>query len=185
MGIFIGILLLGIVGFFVHIAISKKPRTQFRIVELLLLYQLLFSVGAASLLSFFGLTLMPEFVAHYSGWRPGQFEQLLANVNLAFSVLGAMCIWLRGKFWTAVVIGSSIWLLGDAIWHVIDAFRNHNWAPGNVGILLYTDFLIPIVLCVLLSFYLKLKKAEQKKVQVPVPVKVKSKPVYQDEPIEE
>src|ERR1700732_3326318 len=98
--VFLSILAFSIIGFFIHIGLTKEKLTKQRIVELLLLYQLVFSVGLTSILAFFGLYFMAQYVADYTGWPKCPFEYQLANVNLAFGVLGILCIWLRGNFWT-------------------------------------------------------------------------------------
>lgn len=151
--IFLGILAIGLVCFFIHLFTSKEPKTPLRIVELFLVYQLVFSVGLTSLLAFYGLTFMTDFVAAFSGWPTCPFAKLLGNVNLAFSVLGILCIWFRGNFWLATILGCSIWLLGDAVTHIIDMIVNHNYAPGNIGATLYTDILIPLVLLATYALY--------------------------------
>lgn len=152
MSIFLGIYLLSFLGFIVHYLLIK-PIGKERVIELMLLYQLVFNIGLLGILSFFGLTFMPDVAADYVGWSPCRFQQELANVNLGYGVLGILSIWLRGHFWTAIVIGASIWLFGDGVHHFFDAILNHNLAPGNLGILFYTDLLIPITLVVLLLLY--------------------------------
>jgi len=156
--IYIAILALGVIGFFIHLYISEIPRTPFRVLELFMTYQLVFSIGLSSFLAFYGLAFLPNFVAAYTGWPASPFEELLANVNLGYGVLGIMCIWFREHFWTATIVGSSIWLLGDAGEHIYDALVNNNYAPGNVGVPLYTDIIIPFVLLTCLPFYHSLRK---------------------------
>lgn len=93
--VYISILILGLLGFFIHLFASKEPKTPLRVVELFLLYQLVFNVGLTSVLAFYGLTFMTDFVAAFSGWPTCPFAKLLGNVNLAFAVLGFLCIWYR------------------------------------------------------------------------------------------
>lgn len=155
MFIFIGLLCLSIVGFAIHLWRDQEPRTYARVIDLLLLYQLVFSVGATSLLAFFALSLMPGYIAAYTGWPECPFEQQLANVNLGYAVLGFLCIWLRDHFWTATVLGFSIWIFSDGIAHLSDAVRHNNYADGNVGVPLYTDIIVPAILVVLLILRLR------------------------------
>jgi hypothetical protein len=159
--IYITILALGVIGFFIHLFVSKEPKTPLRIVRLFLLYQLVFSVGFSSLLAFFGLMFMSDFVAAYSGWPACPFEKLLANVNLGYAVLGIMCIWRGDEFWLATIIGISIWLLADGIAHLAYMILNHNFTPGNIGVPLYTDIIVPIVLIILYAVYQHLKKSQR------------------------
>lgn len=163
MFIYIIILALGIVGFFIHLFASSEPKTLLRVVRLFLLYQIIFSVGLPSLLSFFGLTFMQQFVADYSGWPACPFEQLLGNVNLSFFVLSFLCIWRSDDFWLATILGVSIWLLADGVSHIVDMIRNHNYAPGNVGVPLYTDIIVPIILLILYAWYQHLKRKSSPK----------------------
>lgn len=146
---------LSFLGFFLHLWRDPKPHTKGRVVELLLLYQLIFNVGVMSLLGFYGHTFIAEQVATYLGWQASPFQQELANANLGFAVLGFLSIWLRGHFWTATIIGSSIWLIGDAIDHVLHIVLHNNYSAGNVGFPLFSDFLSPVLLIVLLILYLK------------------------------
>ena len=158
MFIYIMILALGVIGFFIHLFVSKEPQTPLRIVRLFLLYQLVFSVGLTSLLAFIGLTFMTDFVAVYSGWPACPFEKQLGNVNLGYAALGILCIWRGDEFWLATIIGLSIWLIGDGIGHIADMIVNNNYTPGNVGVPLYTDIIVPIALLILYAVYQRLKK---------------------------
>lgn len=159
MALFLSIYLFSVIGFLIHLfTLDKAERTRARVIELLLLYQLVFNVGITSFFAFIGFSLMPEYVATYIDWTACQFEQEMANVNLAFSVLGILCIWLRGNFWTATVLGFSIWIFTDGIHHLYEMFDKHNYAPGNVGVPLVTDLVIPTILMILLAFYLRERK---------------------------
>jgi len=153
MGIILVLFFGSFLAYFIHMALSKKQRSTHEKIELLLLYQIVFNVGLISFLSFYGFIFLPELVAEKLGWPTCPFQHEMGNVNLAFGVLGIMAIWWRGNFWTAIVIGVSIWLLGDAVGHLVDMHQNNNYAPGNVGIPLYTDIAIPVVLLILWGFW--------------------------------
>ncbi len=151
---FISIYVIGILGSLYHIyTLPSQKRTSAKILELLLLYQIVFSLGITSLVAFLGLTFMAEYIAELTQWPACPFEQQLANVNLAFGVLGLMSIYYRGDFWLAVILGFSIWILGDGIHHLYHALREHNLSAGNIGVPLWTDFIVPLVLLALLFYY--------------------------------
>lgn len=156
MGFFLSIYVFGVIGFLIHcFRLSPQECTWPRILELLLLYQIVFSLGITSLMSFFGLTFMADYVAAFTGWPSCPFEQQLANVNLGYGVLGVLSIWFRGLFWTATIIGFSVWILGDGFHHLTLAFTQNNWTDGNVGVPLWTDFIVPTILLILLFFHHK------------------------------
>lgn len=160
MWFFLVILSFSIIGFLIHAYFSKEPLTKFRIVELLLLYQLVFSVGAASLLGFFGLAFMGKHVAEILGWPECPFQVELANVNLGYGVLGIMCIWFRKYFWLATAIGFSIWIFADGIHHLLDRFLTNNEALSDIPMI--TDFLVPGFLIVLTTLYFRYMSEQEK-----------------------
>lgn len=146
---------LSVVGCLIHLYFDRRPIRAGRLVELILLYQIVFNVGVASLLAFFGLIFLPDIVAEHIGWEKSPFQHELANANLGYAVLGILAIWIRGHFWTAIILGVSVWLLGDAIGHLYHGYVLHNHSPGNTGILVYSDIFIPVILLTLLVPFLK------------------------------
>lgn len=160
MYVIVGIHLLGVIAFLIHFFGSKEPKTPFRIAELFLVYQLFFSVGIISLIAFIALAFMPEMVAKTLDWPTCPFQEELGNVNLAFAVLGFLAVWIRGHFWTATILGLSIWLLGDAYGHIREMIVNHNYSDGNAGVPLWTDIIVPVILLIALGFYLYYGKEE-------------------------
>lgn len=148
------IIVFSFVGFFIHLMKSKQPKTKGRVVELLLLYQLVFNIGFLGIISFLGHTLFPVDAAQYLKWHTSPFQQELANASLGFGVIGVLSIWIRGHFWTATVIGSSVWLLGDAFHHLADIFLNRNISEANMGVVFYSDLLVPIFALILLILHL-------------------------------
>jgi hypothetical protein len=156
MPLFLSIYFFSLVGFFIHLySLMPQERTTPKVIELLLLYQLVFNVGITSFFAFFGFTFMPEYIAQYLGWPACPFEQELANVNLAFGVLGILCIWIRDHFWTATILGFSIWIFSDGIHHIWHILFHNNYSPGNTGVPLVTDIVIPIILVILLVLRLR------------------------------
>lgn len=153
---FLSIYFFGVLAFFIHVfKLRSEERTPPRLLELFLLYQIVFSLGITSLVAFVGLTFMSEYIAQYTDWPSSPFEQQLANVNLGYGLLGILSIWFRGLFWAATIIGFSVWILGDGIHHLYHYFMEGNASEGNIGVPLYTDILIPTLLLVLLYFYLR------------------------------
>ncbi len=154
MFLFLSIYPIGILAFLVHFfRLAPEARTYKKGIELLLLYQIVFSLGLTSLFAFIGLTYLAEYIAQYTEWPPCPFEQQLANVNLAFAALGFLSIWYRGLFWAATIIGFSIWILGDGIHHFYEYLVLGNRSDGNIGVPLYTDIIVPLILLLLLFLY--------------------------------
>ena len=98
--------------------------------------------------------MLADQTARSIGWpEVNPFQKEVTVATLATAVLGVLCFWIRGNFWTATVIGTSVWLLGDAVVHVVQIVNRANCSPGNSGIPLYIDILFPFMLIGLLIIY--------------------------------
>jgi len=93
-------------------------------------------------------------IAEGIGWAPGSpFQKEVAAADGAFGVLGVLCGWIGGDFWTATAIGASCMYFLMGIGHVLDIVRNKNLSIYNAGSILYTDLLVPVVLIALLILW--------------------------------
>jgi hypothetical protein len=115
---------------------------------------LVFLVGVPGIVGASGHILAADQVAESIGWPKGSpFQYEVGVANLSFGVLGIMCSWVKGDFWTATVVGYSVFLWGAAIGHVREMVTQKNFNPGNAGLVFYMDVLVPTVLYVLLFTY--------------------------------
>ena len=134
-----------------HLWLGKRPVSAGRCVEVLLLYLLLFYAGVGGLMGFLGHTFKAQEIALKIGWQTSPFQFEVAVANLAFGVLGIMCIWQRRGFRTATGIGYAIFLLGCAYGHLRDLSLHGNLSPYNVGPVLWiNDLAVPVVILILL-----------------------------------
>jgi hypothetical protein len=149
-----------LIGFALHLSLSRQPRTKSRVVELLLLYLLAINIGVGGILAWCGHTFMADEIARKIGWQPGspfQFEVALAD--LSWGVCGVLCIWTRQGFWTATGIGSSVFFLGCAFGHIRQIIQEGNMAIYNAGPVLWIgDIGIPITILILLLIRSRLQK---------------------------
>ena len=102
-------------------------------------------------MGFLGHTFKAREIALKIGWQPSPFQFEVAVANLAFGVLGIMCIWQRRGFRTATGIGFATFLLGCAYGHFRDMTLHGNFAPYNVGpVLWFNDLAVPMAILLLL-----------------------------------
>lgn len=150
--IFVVVGLIGLVLGLLHVAIQKQPKTRRRVADLLLLYAFAFPVGLGGLVGFVGHTLRAGPVAASIGWPAGNpFQYEVAVANLAFGVLGILCLRFRDGFWTATAIGWSVFMLGAAAVHLHQIHIGQPYAPANSGAMLYFDIVAPAYLLALLA----------------------------------
>lgn len=135
-----------------HLWLGKRLVPARRVAEVLLLYLLVIYVGMGGLTGFLGHTFKAREIALKIGWQPSPFQFEVAMANLAFGVLGILCLWQRGGFSTATGIGYSTFLLGCAYGHLKDMIIHGNFAPYNVGPVLWVnDLAVPLAILLVLG----------------------------------
>ena len=120
-------------------------RSRAAIVEALFSYFLLFSIGFANFYNFVLHVFFGEMTARFIGWENSPFQLEVGFASLGFAVLGFLAF--KGSFdlRLAAVVGPACFLWGAAGGHVYQMIKAHNFAPGNAGIIFYSDILIPLV----------------------------------------
>jgi hypothetical protein len=145
----------------VHILLISKDRSPANVGRIYLAYLLPLSVGFGGLFGFVGHMLRADDVARSIGWPTGNpFQSEVAMTNLAFGVLGLLCLKFRDGFWTATIVGYGIFLEGAAYVHVREILRAGNWSINNAGPILVADVLMPLFLLSLLILSRSGQRAE-------------------------
>jgi hypothetical protein len=153
MEVFMILFVLSFVVAGVHIYRDDQPHTGGRVAEILLIWLLVINTGIGGLYAFSGHLFAADEVAASIGWPAGNpFQTEVAVANLAIGTLGILSYWIRGNFWTAAVIATSIWLLGAAAIHVSEMVGVGNYNPGNAGVVFYMDIVGPALLIILLAY---------------------------------
>lgn len=120
---------------------------------------LFFPLGLMSLWAAFGHIFFPDMAARAIGWQtsPFQFEVGVANLGIGAAALYAA---FRGRdAQIAVGLVAAAFLGGAGFGHIRDIMATGNLAPGNAGPILFTDFLTPAAIFVLLYLARSLKPA--------------------------
>ncbi len=134
-----------------HLWLGKRPVTGARVVEVVLLYLLVIFAGVGGVIGFLGHTFKAQEIALKIGWQPSPFQFEVAVANLAFGVLGILCLWQPGGFRTATGLGYAIFLLGCASGHLKEMIMQGNLAPYNVGPVLWVnDLAVPSAILIVL-----------------------------------
>jgi hypothetical protein len=137
------------------IAILRAPRPiTFRlIVDKLLRYLFVFPLGVQGLWAFFSHVFMSEEAANAIGWEPSPFEYEVGVANLGLALASFYAAFKSFEARAATAIAAAGFLAGAGVGHLMDIAQGDNLAPGNAGPMLYTDFLTPIAVLVLLLVF--------------------------------
>ena len=67
----------------------------------------------------------------------------------AIGVIGIMAYWFRGHFWLCTIVVLTVQFFGDAAGHIYFWVVENNTKPYNIGVPLWTDIALSIIMCVL------------------------------------
>ena len=143
-------LAIGLIASAVALSLAEKPLTSSVIIEALLAYFLLFSIGFGFLYNFVMHTFFGEMSARFIGWADSPFQAEVGFASLGFAAVGFLAFRRSFDLRLAAVVGPAIFLLGAAAGHVYQMMTAGNFAPGNAGVIFYTDIAIPLIGAILL-----------------------------------
>jgi hypothetical protein len=136
-------LIIGFIASAISLLRAPKPLTTPVVVEALFSYFLLFSVGFSFLYNFVMHTFFGEMSAKFIGWANSPFQLEVGFASLGFAVVGFLAFRRSFDLRLAAVVGPAMFLLGAAGGHIYQMISAGNFAPGNAGIIFYTDIIVP------------------------------------------
>jgi hypothetical protein len=143
-----------IIGFVASLVSMIRIRSSLSapvIVEALFFYFLLFSIGCSFLYNFVVHVFFGDVAARMIGWADSPFQAEVGFASLGFAVVGFLACRRSLDLRLAAIVGPSLFLLGAAAGHIYQIATAGNFAPGNAGVILYTDIAVPAIGAVLLA----------------------------------
>jgi hypothetical protein len=134
---------IGLVASLVSLLRRPRPWSHAIIVEALLSWFLFFSLGVSFLYNFVMHVFFSDVAAAFIGWQASPFQKEVGFASLGFSVVGFMAFRGGAGMRLAALVGPACFLWGAAAGHVQQMVEAHNFAPGNAGVIFYTDLLLP------------------------------------------
>jgi hypothetical protein len=135
---------LGLVAAGVSLAMQQRPPAKGKIAETLLAYFVLFSIGLSFLYNFVCHVFFGEMAARFIGWEQSPFQLEVGMASLGFSAVGLLAFRGGRELRLAAIVGPACFLWGAAAGHIYQMIAADNLAPGNAGIMLYSDLLLPV-----------------------------------------
>ena len=130
----------------------RPPSSAQAVAERFLSGYLLFAIGLNFFYNFVMHVFFADMAAKFIGWANSPFQAEVGYASLGFSAV-ALLAW-RGTFSVrlAAILGPSLFLWGAAIGHLRQIVVSHNFAPGNAGVIFWTDLFLPVLGFFLLHF---------------------------------
>lgn len=141
---------LGLICAFLSLAFKHKPLRKGQVPEAIFSYFILFNIGIAYIYNFVMHVFFGEMTAAFIGWQNSPFQYEVGFASLGFGIVGLLAFRQKLAFRAASIIGPSFFLWGAAGGHIYQMITRHNFAPGNAGVIFWTDILLPIIAFVLL-----------------------------------
>ena len=113
----------------------------------------LYTIGLAGWFSImsglFGHIIFADQVAESIGWPLNSgFQMELAFAAIGIGIIGFGGFWNR-TFWLPFIITKTTFMVGAGVTHIIHMIQENNLSPSNTGLVVYWDFLLPVILIAL------------------------------------
>jgi hypothetical protein len=140
---FFTLLIIGFLAAGISLLNKPKPLRINTVAEAFFSYYLLFAIGISNVVNFvfhvfFGWTA-PIFI----GWEDSPFQAEVGFASLGVGITGIIAFRASLPFRFATLIPPTAFSLGAAEGHIYQMIVAHNFLPGNVGLVLPSNFLIP------------------------------------------
>ncbi len=152
-------LVIGLVVTAIVLLRAEKPLTTPVVTEAFFKWFLFFSTGLSYLYNAVMHTIFAETAASFIGWANSPFQYEVGFASLGFAVVGLLAVWRSFDMRLAAVLGPALFLWGAAGGHIYQMVTEHNFAPGNAGIIFWTDVFLPVIGIVFLILQRRQEKA--------------------------
>lgn len=128
------------------IAIARAHQaTRALVIEKLFAYFLLFSIFVSLFYNFVMHVFFGDMAARFIGWSQSPFQAEVGFASLGFAVVGLLAFFGNRGLRIAAVVGPAMFLWGAAGGHIYQMITADNFAPGNAGIIFWSDILVPVI----------------------------------------
>ncbi|WP_022720665.1 DUF6790 family protein [Rhodopseudomonas sp. B29] len=137
-------LVIGLLFALVAIARAPKPLRSRDVLERLLAWHIFWSIGVCYFYNFVMHGFFGRMSAAFIGWADSPFQFEVATASLGFAAVGFLAAFRSFDLRLAAIVGPGLFTLGAAAGHIHQMVTQHNFAPGNAGVVFYTDIVIPV-----------------------------------------
>ncbi|MEI9804440.1 MAG: DUF6790 family protein [Pseudolabrys sp.] len=143
-------LVIGLVFSAVAIARAPRPRSGAVVVEKLISWFIFWTIGVLYTYNFIFHVFFGQMAAAFIGWSDSPFQLEVGMASLGCGVVGFYAAFRSLEVRVAAILSPAIFMLGAFVGHAYQIRLTHNMAPGNAGIMFYSDIILPLLGFVLL-----------------------------------
>ncbi len=138
-------LLAGFLSAGVALALKPSPLARGAVAEALLAHFILFSIGISYLYNFVMHVFFAEMSAHFIGWANSPFQYEVGFASRGFALVGFVAFRNDAGLRLAAILAPTAFLWGAAGGHIVQMVTEHNFAPGNAGVIFWSDIFLPLI----------------------------------------
>ena len=142
---FVTFFIIGLIAAGISLVKKPKPLRISEVAEAFLSYHLLFAIGINNLINFIFHVFLGDTSAKFIGWENSPFQAEVGFASLGVGIAGVLAFKASLPFRFATLIPPWSFSLGAAGGHIYQMIVAHNFSPGNVGLVLPIDILMPVV----------------------------------------
>jgi hypothetical protein len=157
---FLTFLIIGLIAGLISLLNKPRPLRINTVAEALFSYYMLFTIGLSNLINFVFHVFFGDTAAKFIGWEQSPFQAEVGFASLGIGIAGVIAYKASLPFQFATLIPPAVFSLGAAGGHIYQMIAAGNFSPGNVGLVLPSDILIPVVGFVFLWLSYKYPKSE-------------------------
>ena len=138
-------LAIGLVASLMQVLLRWRSFSAAYLVDALLRWFLFFSIGVSFFYNFVMHVFFGAMAARFIGWADSPFQAEVGYASLGFAAIGLLAFKGNCCVRFAAILGPAMFQWGAAVGHIHDMLAYGNYAPGNAGIMLYSDILLPLI----------------------------------------
>lgn len=148
-----------IISISVHLYNTRNTQRKESVIEIITIYVIGLSGWFGIMSGLFGHIIYADQVATSIGWPVNSgFQMELGFASIGIGIVGFLSFWNR-EYWLPSIIMRFIFGWGAGLTHILHMVQHNNFSPSNTGIVVYWDFIWPLISVVLYA----LCRREQKK----------------------
>ena len=142
-----------IISISVHLLATRNTNRKESILEIITIYVIGLSGWFGIMSGLFGHIIYADDVAISIGWPVNSgFQMELGFASIGIGLVGFLGFWNR-SYWLPFIIMKFIFGWGAGYTHILHMIQHNNFSPSNTGIVVYWDFIFPVVMVVLYLLY--------------------------------
>jgi hypothetical protein len=126
-------------------SLKAHPKTPNTTAEAYFSNYMLWAVGISNLINFIFHVFFGDMAAGFIGWAQSPFQAEVGFASFGVGIAGVLAYKASLPFRFAALIPPVCFSLGAAGGHIYQMIAENNYSPGNVGLVLPADIIIPVV----------------------------------------